>query len=73
MHIDTRRPIPIDPLYLLNVKELSAILNLSVRKVWALRATGELPKAIEFGKAIRWRRSDIEAWLKKLTAPAAGK
>jgi len=47
---------------LLNVNEVAEYLGISVRTVWALRATGELP-AYKVGHLTRWRRTDIYRYM----------
>lgn len=44
----------------LTAKQLGKILGLSPRTVWRFRSSGQLPKPIKIGGAIRWRLSDIE-------------
>jgi excisionase family DNA binding protein len=42
------------------------VLNVSLSTVKRLRASGEGPPAIKVGRrAIRYRREDVEAWLRK--------
>ena len=50
--------------------DLAVFLRLSPRKIRSMRATGELPRPIQFGRAVRWRRRDVEAWLDRLAAVA---
>jgi predicted DNA-binding transcriptional regulator AlpA len=44
----------------LTAKAVGKILSLSPRTIWRLRSTGQLPKPIKIGGAVRWRLSDIE-------------
>lgn len=44
---------------LLKASEVAALLSVSTRLVWRLRATGELP-AVTIGRSTRFRRSDVE-------------
>lgn len=48
---------------LLTTKDLAEILQVPVRTIedWRTRQYG--PKAIHFGKRVRYRPSDVEAWL----------
>ena len=48
---------------LLNVKEVAAMLHVSQRQIWRLKAAGMLPKPVKVGECVRWLLSDIEAWL----------
>lgn len=50
---------------LLNVNEVAEILCVSIRTVWALRATGELP-AYKVGHLTRWRRNDVYRYMADL-------
>lgn len=50
---------------LLNVAEVAEYLGISIRTVWALRATGELP-AYKVGHLTRWRRTDIYRYMSDL-------
>lgn len=50
---------------LLNVNEVAETLGVSIRTVWALRATGELP-AYKVRHLTRWRRTDIYRYMADL-------
>ena len=50
---------------LLNVNEVAEYLGISIRTVWALRATGELP-AYKVGHLTRWRQTDIYRYMSNL-------
>ncbi len=39
------------------------MLDISRSKVFDMKASGQLPKAIKIGRLTRWRLSDIEAWI----------
>lgn len=49
---------------LLPVGEVAAMLSLSERTIWRMRTDGEMPAPITVGKSIRWRKSDIDRWLR---------
>ena len=52
-----------DSLALTNA-ELARELKISSRHLFTLERTGRIgPKAIRLGHAVRWPRSEIEAWL----------
>jgi excisionase family DNA binding protein len=52
-----------DPL--LTNEQLAEMLGISMQKIYALRSSGEGPKALKLGhKLVRYRLSDVEAWLK---------
>ncbi|MBW2605328.1 MAG: helix-turn-helix domain-containing protein [Deltaproteobacteria bacterium] len=48
---------------LIRARELAAILHVSQRHVWRMKAAGKLPKAVEIGECTRWSLNDIEAWI----------
>ena len=48
---------------LLNAKEVAAILHVSQRHLWRMKAAGKLPKSVRVGECVRWMLSDIETWL----------
>mgnify|MGYP006430012239 CR=1 FL=1 len=53
---------------LLTVREVADRLGVSVRTVWSLRSAGEIPDAVKISNATRWRRSDIESYIRGLRA-----
>jgi len=53
---------------LLPVGEVAERLGVSVRTVWSLRSAGKIPDAVKIGNATRWRRSDIESYIRGLRA-----
>ena len=55
--IESPRPL------LLNVDEVANILGICSRTVWRLHDSGQMPQCIRLGRSVRWRRSDIEAWV----------
>lgn len=48
---------------MIDVREVATILSISTRSVWRLVSRGELPQPIRFGRNVRWRCADIEAWI----------
>lgn len=59
------KPYSDDPL-LLTDREVAGLLSISRRTVWRLTSTGELPKPIKLGRASRWRRADLEAFISEV-------
>jgi prophage regulatory protein len=53
---------------LLTVKEVSKLLSIGISTVWLKVRQGIFPTPVRIGTAVRWRRSDLDAWLAKLTA-----
>ena len=49
--------------YLLDRRQLAAFLGMSPSKIKEMTSTGELPRHLKIGKLVRWRRTEIEAWL----------
>lgn len=52
-----------EPTLLLTRRDLARELRCSVREVDRLRSRGMLPAPIRLGRAPRWRREDVVAWL----------
>jgi excisionase family DNA binding protein len=51
---------------LMTEAELAQLLHVSLSTVKRLRVSGEGPPYVKIGKrAIRYRRGDVEAWLKR--------
>ena len=48
---------------LLSVADVARMLSVSVRHVWRLRDSGNLPAPIYLGRTVRWRKAALEAWL----------
>ena len=48
---------------LLTVADLAGLLNVSVRHVWALNSSGRLPAPVRLSRSVRWRKSEMLAWL----------
>lgn len=52
------------PSVLIDAAELARMLSVSKPTIWRMRENGLLPPAIALtSQCIRWRRSDVEAWL----------
>jgi excisionase family DNA binding protein len=59
--------VNITPL-LFNVRQLGAMLGgVSERKIRAMVSAGQLPRPIQLGRLVRWRRSDVEQWIVSLS------
>jgi excisionase family DNA binding protein len=57
-----------DPL--MTTEGVAGYLQLPVPTIYSWRARGEGPRAIRVGKHLRWRKSDIDAWLERQADPA---
>lgn len=55
-------PIAVTP-SLLTAEDVAALLKISKRTVWRMRATLQLPRPVKVGGAVRWRQSDLETWI----------
>jgi predicted DNA-binding transcriptional regulator AlpA len=52
---------------LIDATDLAHTLSVSLRQVWRLRATGEIPAPVRVGsRSVRWRASDIDRYLAAL-------
>ena len=51
------------PALLLDVQTVAALLDCSPRHVYRLHDAGKMPAAVRVGALVRWRRSDLDAWL----------
>jgi excisionase family DNA binding protein len=51
------------PALLIDARELARLLAVSLRHVHRMLAAGELPDPVRLGRALRWRRVDIEAFV----------
>jgi len=45
-----------------SARELSEMLNVSLRQVWRLNSAGKLPKPIRLGGSVRWNQREVTAW-----------
>ena len=52
---------------LLKAHEVAEMLGVSVGSVWRWSASGRLPAPVKLGRASRWRKSEIEAKIAKLS------
>lgn len=50
-----------EPKQLLNIKDVSATLNISTATIWRHVKAGTFPEPVAIGRLKRWRRADIEA------------
>jgi len=52
----------------LSIKELAAQLHVSVQTLYDLRSQGRGPTGFRVGRHLRFRASEIEAWLLRMEA-----
>jgi excisionase family DNA binding protein len=54
-----------------DVGEVAAYLKVQEQTVYAWRARGRGPRAVKLnGRALRWRKADVDAWLAEQLEPA---
>ena len=56
-------PATFDPEFLLTETQASELTGLSVRTLQAWRVRGEGPVFVKLGRAVRYRRRDLLAWV----------
>jgi len=49
---------------MLNANQLAELLGVSRRTIQLWEKSGKVPEPIRIGRTVRWRREEIEAWLK---------
>lgn len=59
----TRRPIPNPDDRLLTFEELADILGCSAGHLRNLKYRGRAPIAVKLGRSVRFRLSDVRAWI----------
>jgi excisionase family DNA binding protein len=52
----------------LTLSELAAALAVSVQTLYDLRSAGRGPRGFRVGRELRFRRSEVDAWLARLEA-----
>lgn len=55
----------------LSIRDLAAVLGVSVQALYDLRSQGRGPTGFRVGRSLRFRRSEVEAWLTRLEAEDA--
>lgn len=55
---------------LLDVRAVAALLGCSPRHVYRLADGDRMPRPVHVGALVRWRRTDIEAWIAQGCQPA---
>jgi excisionase family DNA binding protein len=51
---------------LVSVKEVAALLGISVRKVWRMIAAGQFVAPVRMGRSRRWPQSEIQQYVEEL-------
>jgi len=47
----------------IGIEQLSEELDVPIRTIYAWRSKGYGPRGATFGKHVRYRREDVEAWI----------
>ncbi|MEM7518372.1 MAG: helix-turn-helix domain-containing protein [Planctomycetota bacterium] len=53
-----------DSQLLVTPQQVADLLQVSTRSLWRLRDAGKLPPPVKLGASVRWRRDEIEQWVK---------
>jgi excisionase family DNA binding protein len=48
---------------LIDVRDVAALLDCSVRHVRRLADAGRMPRPLTLGSLVRWRRAELSAWI----------
>ncbi|MBL9162244.1 MAG: helix-turn-helix domain-containing protein [Planctomycetaceae bacterium] len=56
-------PSETSPQRMIDVRDVATILSVSTRTVRRLTSSGVLPQPVRFGRNVRWRLADIDAWI----------
>ena len=48
---------------LLCVDEVADFIGISTRQAWRHDRAGKLPAPVRIGRSVRWRNSEIQAWI----------
>jgi len=55
---------------LMSLEEVAGYLGVPVRTVYSWRATSKGPRGFRVGKFVRYKASDVAAWLERQADPA---
>jgi len=58
---------------LLNVKELSEYVSLPKNSIYTMVSLRKLPGVVRLGRALRFEKAAIDAWVSERTADASSK
>jgi excisionase family DNA binding protein len=58
-----RRAVPGSDDRMMTVEDLAEYLRLPVATIYKQRSEGTGPPGFRIGKYVRWRRSEVDAWL----------
>ena len=63
MTATTLPPASAAPPALLDVRAVAALLDCSPRHIYRLSDADRMPAPVRVGTLVRWRRTDLDAWL----------
>lgn len=63
--------LPATSAELIDAREVAILLSIDPRTVFRLRLRKELPQSLKFGGNVRWRRSEIMAWIAQGCPPTS--
>ena len=59
---------------LLRLPEVEAVVGMKKSKIYALLRQGQFPAPVRLGpRSVRWKSTDVEAWIDNLKTDATGK
>jgi predicted DNA-binding transcriptional regulator AlpA len=64
--------IPAPAPLLLTGEQAAALADISRAHWWALHSAARVPFPVRLGRAVRWRRGNLERWLAARTAAPTG-
>lgn len=62
MSLGVESAAPSGPL-LITVEEFAELMQLSVRTIWRLNSSGQVPKPVRIGGTVRWRLEEVRNWI----------
>lgn len=62
---------PEDEALLLNSRAVAKLLTVCDKTVYTMQKNGEMPKPVKIGRAVRWGRAEIMAWVDAGCPPAS--
>lgn len=57
---------------MLSTSELAGYLGVAPQAIYDLRCDGRGPRAVHVGRELRYRVSEIEAWIERMSEPQRG-
>ncbi len=53
----------LEPQQLVTPADLGAMFRIGRSKLYEMKSAGQLPRPVRLGRCVRWRLSDINAWI----------